>query len=37
MPVLGVGDMAQCLTAMVVLPEDPGSIPSSHMAANNCL
>jgi hypothetical protein len=31
------GEMAQRLRALVVLPEDPGSIPSTHMAAHSCL
>jgi hypothetical protein len=29
--------MAQCLRALAALPEDLGSIPSTHMAAHNCL
>lgn len=29
--------MAQRLKALPVLPEDPGSILSTHMAAHNCL
>ena len=29
-------EMAQCLRAMVVLPEEWGSIPSTYMAAQNC-
>ena len=29
--------LAQCLRALAALPEDPGSIPSTHMAAYNCL
>ena len=31
------GEMAQWLRALTVLPEDPSSIPSTHMAAYNCL
>ena len=27
--------MAQCLKALVTLPEDLGSIPSTHMVAHN--
>jgi hypothetical protein len=34
---LGAGEMAQRLRVQAVLPEDPGSIPSAHMAAHNCL
>ena len=33
----GAGEMAQRLRALTALPEDPGSIPSTHMAAHNCL
>ena len=33
----GAGEMAQQLGALAVLPEDLGSIPSTHMAAHNCL
>ena len=29
--------MAQRLRVLTDLPEDPGSIPSMHMAAHNCL
>ncbi|KRY94874.1 hypothetical protein T4B_12424 [Trichinella pseudospiralis] len=29
--------MAQRLRALAVLPKDLGSIPSTHMAAHNCL
>ncbi|CAO2645611.1 hypothetical protein LEMLEM_LOCUS27546 [Lemmus lemmus] len=29
--------MAQWLRALTALPKDPGSIPSTHMAAHNCL
>ncbi|KAL6077744.1 hypothetical protein STEG23_007898, partial [Scotinomys teguina] len=32
----GVGEMALQLRALAALPEDPGSIPSTHMAAHNC-
>ena len=31
------GEMAQWLRTLAVLPEDLGSIPSTHMTANNCL
>lgn len=31
------GEMAQQLRALAVLPEDSGSIPSTHMAAHACL
>ena len=33
----GTGEMAQWLRALTALSEDPGSIPSTHMAAHNCL
>ena len=33
----GAGEMAQWLRALDALPEDPGSIPSTHMAVHNCL
>ncbi|CAO2608825.1 hypothetical protein LEMLEM_LOCUS13963 [Lemmus lemmus] len=33
----GLEEMAQRLRALTALPEDPGSIPSTHMAAHNCL
>lgn len=34
----GAGDMAQPLTALIALPTDPGSIPSStQMAVHSCL
>jgi hypothetical protein len=29
--------MAQYLRAVATLPEDPGSIPSTHMEAHSCL
>jgi hypothetical protein len=29
--------MAQGLRALAILPEDPGSIPNTFMAAHNCL
>ena len=32
----GAGEMAQQLRTLAVLPEDPGSIPITHMAAHNC-
>jgi hypothetical protein len=31
------GEMAQWLRTLAVLPKDPGSIPSIHMAAHNSL
>lgn len=31
------GEMTQTLRALLVLPEDMGSIPSNHVAANNHL
>jgi hypothetical protein len=31
------GEMAQLLRALAALPEAPGSIPSMHKAAYNCL
>jgi hypothetical protein len=31
----GAGEMAQQLRALTALPEDLGSIPSTHMAAHN--
>jgi len=31
------GEMAQQLRPLAALPEDPGSIPSIHMTAHNCL
>ena len=31
----GVGEVAQWLRALAALPEDPGSIPSTHMTAHN--
>jgi hypothetical protein len=34
---VGVGEMAQCLRALVVLAEDPGSIPGTHMVTYNDL
>jgi hypothetical protein len=33
----GPREMAQELRALVPLPEDPGSIPSTYMAAHTCL
>jgi hypothetical protein len=30
-------EMAQQLRVLVALPEDPGSIPSIHLMAHNCL
>ena len=35
--VWGAGEMAQWLRALTAPPEDPGSIPSTHMAARSCL
>jgi hypothetical protein len=35
--IAGAGEMAQWLRALSILPKDPGSIPSTHMAAHNCL
>ena len=35
--VSGAGEVAQQLRALASLPEDPGSVPSTHMAAHNCL
>jgi hypothetical protein len=32
----GAGEMAQRPGALAALPEDPGSIPSTHRAANSC-
>lgn len=34
---LGTGKMDQQLKALTALPKDPGTIPSPHMAAYNCL
>jgi hypothetical protein len=34
---MGAGEEAQWLRALAAFPEDPGSIPSAHMAAHNCL
>jgi hypothetical protein len=33
----GAGEMAHQLGALAALPEDQASIPSTHMAAHNCL
>ena len=30
------GETAQCLRALALLPEDPSSVPSTHIVANNC-
>ena len=35
--VYGAGEMAQCLRALTVLPEDLSSIPSNHMVAHKHL
>jgi hypothetical protein len=34
---LGTGEMIQGLRALSVLPKNQGLIPSTHMAAHNCL
>ena len=34
--ILGTGVIVQWLRALTDLPEDLGSIPSTHMAAHNC-
>jgi hypothetical protein len=34
---LGAGEMAEWLRSLAALPEDPGLISSTHMAANNYL
>lgn len=34
---VGSGKMAQWLSVLATLPEDPGSIPSTYMATHNCL
>ena len=34
---VGVGGMAQQLRALIALPEDPSSIPSTYMMAHNLL
>jgi hypothetical protein len=33
----GAGEIAQQLETLTVLPEDPGSIPSTHIATHNHL
>ena len=33
----GAGEVAQRARALAALPEDQGSIPSTHMAVHNCL
>jgi hypothetical protein len=33
---LSAGEKAQQLRALAAFPEDPGSIPSTHMTAHNC-
>ena len=33
----GAGEKAQWLRALAALSEDPGSVPSTHMVANNHL
>lgn len=35
-PEFGAGEMAQQLGVLTVLLEDPGSIPRTHTAAQNC-
>ena len=37
MPSCGADEMAQWLRALTAPPEDPGSIPSTHMAVCSCL
>ena len=32
----GTGEAAWLFRALAALPEDPGSIPGTHMAAHNC-
>ena len=34
---IGTGEVAQWLGVLTALPEDTGSIPSTHMEAHNCL
>ena len=34
---MGAEEMAQLLRTLAALPEDPGSTPSTHMAAHNSL
>jgi hypothetical protein len=34
---LGAREMAQWLRTLASLSENPGSIPSTHIAAHNCL
>jgi hypothetical protein len=36
-PAMGAEEMTQQLKALNVLPEAPGSVPSTHMAVHNCL
>ena len=33
---VGAGEMALWLRVLTALPEDPGSIPTTHMAVNSC-
>jgi hypothetical protein len=33
----GAGEMAQWLRVLAVLPEDPGSVLSTHMSVDKCL
>ena len=35
--IIGSGEVAQWLRGLTALPEDPGSIPSTHMDTHNCL
>lgn len=35
--IVGAGEMAQWLKVLAVLPEEPGSISSIHIAAHNCM
>jgi hypothetical protein len=37
MQALGIGKMVQQLRILAALPENPGSIPNTDMAANNRL
>ena len=34
---VGAGELAQWLRALAALPEDPGSISSTHMVGHTCL
>lgn len=37
MPTHVPGEVAQQLIALTAIPEDPRSIPNTHMEAHNCL